>query len=213
MAAPAAAHGRRRAAAALLAAAALAGCQSLPPPAAPAAGALHQAGRFSLSVIPAETGGADQREAWSGRFALDRRGATLSLDLVSPLGATLARFESEPGEARLLTPQGGSVRVERGPDLQSLSERVLGWSLPLAGLPDWIDGHPAAGRPYQVAPEAAQTAQGPDHFEQDGWDVRVQWPQGEHAGLRLQMSRAAQAQAPEVALRVVLDAAPAGGTP
>jgi outer membrane lipoprotein LolB len=200
---------RARGLASALAAACLASaCAGLPPPRLPVDGiASNYAGRFSLAVTRIEPGQPEHRDAWSGRFALAVGTQTLSLDLVSPLGATIARFETDPREARLLVPADGDVRVEHGPDPRSLAERVLGWSLPIEGMPDWIAGHPAEGRPFRSLPPQAEDGAGApaDRFEQDGWDVTVEPPQGERRGLRLQMSRAAQDHSPAIALRVVLD--------
>lgn len=206
---------------ALLAAAAVlaAACASLPPSGALAPGAAGaMAGRFSLSITRPEAFGPDRSEAWTGRFSLVASGDALSLDLVSPLGATIARFESDPGEARLMVPADGGVRMETGADLQSLSERVLGWSLPVDGMPDWIAGHPVPGRPFhplqssEAGPGAAQGEL--QRFEQDGWTVSLERFEGGKGPRRVQMDRAARDGEPAVALRVVLDppAAPADAT-
>lgn len=184
-----------------LLAAGLAGCSSLPQAQAPAQ-AQRYAGRFSLSVLREPLGAEPQRENWNGRFTLAVSDHALSLDLVSPLGATLARVEREPGDARLLVPRNGGVQVEHGPDAQALSERVLGWSLPLDGMPDWIAGGPAPARPFRTLESAAGA---PVRFEQDGWTVTVEAPQ-DGRGRRVQMDRAARDDSPEMALRVVLDA-------
>jgi len=180
---------------ALLAAA----CNTLP---APVGAERSYRGRFALSVTRAASPGAQaQHNAWSGRFALAVGPQNLALDLVSPLGATIARFETDAREARLLVPADGGVRVEHGPDAEVLSEQVLGWSLPIVGMTDWVEGRPAPGRPSSPLPVDA----GRERFEQDGWDVTVQRPEGERRGLLLQMDRAAGDATPAVALRVVLD--------
>jgi outer membrane lipoprotein LolB len=180
----------------------LGACASLPPP----RGADHHyAGRFSLSVTrpdPASDG--PQRDAWTGRFALQVDGQSLTLDLVSPLGSTIARFETDAREARLLVPSNGGVRVDHGSDAQALSEQVLGWSLPVAGMPDWVEGRPSGARPFHMLPDEA----GNVRFEQDGWSVTVEPATVERPGRRLQMERAGQAGSPDVALRVVLDGPP-----
>lgn len=176
----------------------LSACASLPPP----KGADHHyAGRFSLAVTHADPDGAPRREAWSGRFTLQVDAQSLTLDLVSPLGSTIARFETDPQEARLLVPADGGVRVEHGPDARALSEQVLGWSLPVAGMPDWVEGRPSPGRPFQALPPQGEA----ERFEQDGWSVSVEAPTAERPGRRLQMDRGGGAGAPDVALRVVLD--------
>jgi outer membrane lipoprotein LolB len=177
----------------------LGACTSLPPP---RTADHHYAGRFSLAVTrPDAAGDAPHRDAWTGRFTLEVDARTLSLDLISPLGSTIARFETDAREARLLVPADGGVRVEHGPDAQALSEQVLGWSLPVAGMPDWVEGRPSGDRPFQPLPPE----DGKSRFLQDGWSVTVEPPADGRAGRRLQMDRAGQAGAPDVALRVVLD--------
>ena len=177
----------------------LSACTSLPPP----KGADHHyAGRFSLAVTRAVTGAdAPQRDAWTGRFTLEVDAQSLTLDLVSPLGSTIARFETDAREARLLVPADGGVRVEHGSDAQVLSEQVLGWSLPVAGMPDWVEGRPSNDRPYRALPADGDKTR----FEQDGWSVTVEPPAQDRPGRRLQMDRGGQAGTPDVALRVVLD--------
>lgn len=186
-------------AAALLATALLAGaCTSLP---LPSSTQRSYAGRFSLAVTPAGAGAQAQRSAWSGRFWLAVGAQSLTLDLVSPLGATIARFETDRREARLLVPADGGLRVERGTDAQALSEQILGWSLPIEGMPDWVEGRPSSSRPFRALP----ADDGNERFEQDGWSVTVERLVDGKPGRRLQMDRAARDGYPAVALRVVLD--------
>jgi outer membrane lipoprotein LolB len=189
----------------LLAAAvvAVAGCAGLP--AATATPERHYAGRFSLVVTHPESGDAPAQESWSGRFSLSLEHGATSLDLVSPLGATIARLETEPGGARLSVPEGASVRTRTGVDARALSEDVLGWYLPVDGMGDWLEGRPAQARPYRPL----DAAPGQSRFEQDGWSVTVDAVSPERPGRRLQIDRAAQGRSPAIALRVVLDA-PAG---
>ena len=143
-----------------------------------------------------------QRSAWSGRFALAVGPQSLTLDLVSPLGATIARFETDPSEARLLVPSDGGLRIARGADAQELSEQVLGWSLPIEGMADWVEGRPSSTRPFRRLP----AEDGAERFEQDGWSVTVERIADAKLGRRVQMERAARDGLPSVALRVVLDA-------
>ena len=53
-------------------------------------------------------------------------------------------------------------------DAESLTESVLGWRLPLAGLPDWVRGRAVASRPYR-------SRRGVDgriaSIEQDAWRI------------------------------------------
>jgi len=175
----------------------VASCTSLPPP-APSDGRSYR-GRFSLAIDRAQGGDESVRKAYAGRFTLQLAGPSLTLDLISPLGATIARFESAPHEARLLIPSGEGVQVKRGSDMQALCEQELGWSLPLSGLPDWIEGRPAANRPFRMLAEQS----GAWRFEQDGWSVDV--APASAGARRLQIDRAERPDAPGVALRVLVD--------
>jgi len=182
----------------LLSAVLIGACSNLP---APASIERSYSGRFSLAVTAAQTGNETQRGAWTGRFALAVGPQSLTLDLVTPLGATVARFETDSREARLLVPSDGGLREAHGTDAQALAEQVLGWSLPIERMPDWIEGRPSSGRPFH--PLAAE--EGSERFEQDGWSVTVQRIVDGKSGRHLQIERPARDGLPSVALRVVLD--------
>lgn len=178
---------------ALLVSGGLVGCASLGP-SAPAE-RVHT-GRFS-----AVAQFADRQENASGRFALSVRSGSLTLDLASALGTTLARVESGPDGARLTEP-GSPPRELRGASAEALAERVLGFALPTVGLGDWIVGRPAPGRP------AATTAHN-GHLiaiEQDGWTIRV-LERFASNGLprRLVFERPAEPPSPAIRLQLVLD--------
>jgi outer membrane lipoprotein LolB len=167
-------------------------CVSLPP----APSGISYTGRFALVV-----NGDDRHETVSGRFALTVGRSDVTLDLSTPLGTTVARVQSGPTGARLTVPSAGGLRTEQGPDAEALSLQVLGWTLPVSGISDWIEGRPAQGRPYRLDPGEAGVAQ----LEQDGWTIRFQ-PRGNDGHIRrLDMSRPQQPDAPAVSLRVVLD--------
>lgn len=114
----------------------------------------------------------------SGRFAVSHRGEANSgnltwrygagaeeLLITSPLGQGLARIVRAGGEVVLTTPE---PREYRAADAELLTERVLGFRLPLAGLSDWVRARPAPG--------AAQTRYDAEgrlaELEQAGWKVR-----------------------------------------
>jgi len=80
------------------------------------------------------TGNVDWRHAKSGDDML----------ISTPVGQGVARIVRE-GEAVQLTTANG--REYRAPDAESLTERALGFRLPLEGMADWVRGEPAAGTP------------------------------------------------------------------
>jgi outer membrane lipoprotein LolB len=170
----------------------VAGCTSLPP----ATGGINYAGRFTLVVT-----GDDRHETASGRFALTVDHPYVTLDLSTPLGNTVARVQSGPAGARLTVPSGGELRTAQGPDADALSLQVLGWTLPVSGISDWIEGRPVPDRPYRIDPGEA----GATELHQDGWTIHLP-PRDANGRIgRLEMSRPQQADAPAVSLRVVLD--------
>lgn len=91
--------------------------------------------------------------------------------LTSPLGQGLARITRD-GEQITLTAQDG--RQYQAADAETLTERVLGFRLPLVGLADWVRGRAAP------APAPAPTSQRRDaegrllELEQAGWQIEYQ---------------------------------------
>lgn len=138
---------------------AVAGCAQLPQQ-SPPEGAARLSGRLSVTVAGdvhhRGTGGAASFELFGGPEAG-------RLDLTSPLGSLVARAEWRPGLATLLTP--GEER--RFDDLDALTRELLGETVPVAALFDWL-----AARPWPAAPHQP-TAGG---FEQLGWRIEPRLP-------------------------------------
>lgn len=172
----------------------LVACTSLPPPAA-----LHTTtGRFALNATGTRPDGRALRESMSGRFTLSVSNDSTTLDLASPLGNTLARLQSDGHGAVLTVPEDGGLRSVRNSNPEALAEEVLGFPLPLAGLPWWIQGKPAPERPVRV--------QGINHFEQDGWRIEIEERfERSSAPRRLTLLRHAADTSPAISLRIVLD--------
>lgn len=131
----------------------LAACTTVPP-ATGSADAL--AGRLSVKVDA--NAGAAARSV-SASFELQGDAQVGRLSLATPLGSTLAQARWEPGTVALVTPQG----ERRYPDLGALTAEVLGESLPVGALFDWL-----RGRPWPGAPSVESGSAG---FAQLGWDV------------------------------------------
>jgi len=167
----------------LLLALLLAGCASAP--LAPAE--QRWSGRFSALATQG-----DWRESVSGRFLLEQRGPQYSLELATPIGGTVARIEAGPEGARA---RGVQIAETRGPDADALSQELLGFALPVRGLPDWIQGRPYPG------PSLMRD----DTLEQDGWKIRVLERDVHGQPRRLLFERAESPSAPAVRLQLVLD--------
>src|SRR5581483_3907940 len=123
---------------------ALAACATLPEPSAPPA-----EGGFELHGRVAVRYGADGA---SGNIAWRHSGDADDLLITSFLGQGVARIHRTGGEVQLVA----EGKEHRAPDAETLTERVLGWRLPLAGLPDWVQGRPAPGGAAQVRREGGR---------------------------------------------------------
>jgi outer membrane lipoprotein LolB len=150
----------RRRAAAALAVAGLSGCAIAPAAIDRDAGELLS-GRLAVQVAAGD--GVAARHV-SGQFELQGNADAGTLNLVTPLGTMIAQARWRPGDVRLTTPQGESGFA----DLDSLSREVLGESLPLAALFDWL-----RGRPWPGSPSAATAPPDEPGFRQLGWTVSL----------------------------------------
>lgn len=118
----------------------LAGCAQAP--LRPPEGTLefHVLGRIAARYgAEGFTGSVDWRHARAGDDML----------IGTPLGPGVARIVRE-GEAVQLTTANG--RQYDAPDAETLTERVLGFRVPLEGLADWVQGRPSPGSASQTEP-------------------------------------------------------------
>lgn len=186
-----------------LMAALLTGCASAPTmlpspnPVAPYRDAIELSGRLSVSY---RKDGKD--EALSGKFTWQQGAARTDVSLASPLGQIIATIAVTPTEASL-TQSGKPPRVAF--DIDSLSAQALGWSLPVSGLRDWLQGYAASadGSRFVASPLRNRVT------TRDGWRLHfVSW-QDDGARVpqpkRIDAERSASAQGGQVALRIVID--------
>ena len=84
----------------------------------------------------------------------------------SPLGVTVARLKQDRSGALLITSDGHEYRAA---DLQQLALKVLGWDLPIEGLPYWVRGleWPAV----DAAQETFDKEGRPKQLSQAGWEI------------------------------------------
>ncbi len=125
--------------------------------------AFERTGRFAVNVVDAVAA----PEAVQGGFAWRDTGRRLQIDLVNPLGTTLARVTVDESRAVLEQADG---RTEQARDPDALIARVMGAALPVSNLRDWLRGLPGAGDAQALQRDAAGRA---TSFTQDGWQVRM----------------------------------------
>lgn len=125
--------------------------------------AFERTGRFAVNVD--DVAGAP--EAVQGGFAWRDTGRRLQIDLVNPLGSTLARVTVDHGGALLEQADG---RTERAADADALLAKVMGTALPVSNLRDWLRGRPGDGETLAMQRDADGRLQS---FSQGGWQLRM----------------------------------------
>lgn len=143
---------------------ALGGCASIPPgvparvPAVDASAPVKIEGRLS-----ARRGS----EAMAVNFTWIHAPPRDDLVVTTPLGQDVAQISGDSIAQRveLRTADG---RHDEAPDWPTLTERALGFALPVAGLGAWVRGAPHEGAPFTIEPDAAGR---PGVLRQDGWEI------------------------------------------
>jgi outer membrane lipoprotein LolB len=161
----------------------LCACAALPefPPLPP--GGFELSGRVTIRY---------GKDSESGKLFWRHSDRADELLITSPLGQGIARVSREGAEYRLVTED---AKERRAADAESLTEDALGWRLPLAGLPDWVQGRPGAGRSAELRRDADGR---PLELRQDGWRVEYEaFREAQPAKLR--MSR------DDLEIRLVID--------
>lgn len=133
----------------------VAGCATAPGP-APGATTFELNGRVAVRTA---------REAASGTLFW-RHGADFDDLLIStPLGQGVAEIIRRADRYTLTT---ADARHLSAADPEALTEEVLGWQLPLAGLPDWVQGRVYPKAPGDVDYGADSR---PQVIRQLGWTI------------------------------------------
>lgn len=103
-------------------------------------------------------------DASSGTIAWRHRADGDEVLLSTPLGQGIARIVRE-GETVTLTT--ADAQEHRAADAESLTESVLGFRLPLAGLADWVRGRAAPGPAATVTDARGRLTR----LDQSGWTI------------------------------------------
>lgn len=122
------------------------------------------------------------REGMNGRVVW-RHGPDFDEMLItSVLGQGIASITRRRGSVELVTADRSEYRAT---EAEALTERILGWRLPLAGLPDWVQGRADPAYPAKLARDARSRLR---ELEQNGWWIQYQEYEGARP-LMLRMSR------------------------
>jgi len=118
-------------------------------------------------------------EAASGNLAWRHAGSGDEMLLSSPFGQGLARIVRTREVVTLTTSQGHEAVAA---DAEALTERVLGFRIPLAGLTDWVRGRAGPGPARTRLDSSGRLAE----LEQSGWKIEyLAWEGALPSRLRL----------------------------
>ena len=189
----------------LVLAATLAGCATTRAPLSTATvGAYREtidlSGKLSVNYLKD-----DKQESLTGNFTWDQTPNRIEVNLASPLGQTIATIAVTP-EGATLTQSGQPPRTAA--DIDGLTQQALGWTLPVSGLRDWLQGYAldAEGKRFAASPANNSVV------TKDGWRLRfVSWQDDKAAQpvpRRIDADRAAAGDIQNLEIRIVVN--PAG---
>lgn len=138
---------------------ALAGCAGLAEQAPGTRIEFELAGRLAVRY---------QGEAASGNLAWRHTTDADEMLMTTPIGSSVARIVRNGAQIILTTSDGQEYRAT---DAESLTAKVLGFRVPLAGLVDWVRGRAVAGQPARTTRDAQGRLA---VLEQGGWRIEYQ---------------------------------------
>ncbi len=137
----------------------LAGCSVAPPRSVSPDTLFDLSGRIAVKY---------DGEGFSGSLRWIHRMNSDEVWLLSPLGQTIAHILKDAGGAVLTSQDSRQYRAE---DVESLTETILGWRLPLQGLEHWVKGEARPGSPSNSSFDSGKKL---IQLRQDGWDIRYE---------------------------------------
>jgi outer membrane lipoprotein LolB len=189
-----------------LLATALAGCATTP--SAPRSSAAVAPYRDSLELtgrIAINYSRDGKKESLNGKFTWQQSKANTDVSLISPTGQTVAVINVTPSSATL---KESGKQALTAPDLDSLTQKTLGWTLPVSGLRDWLQGYATGsdGKRFVASPANDNV------ITRDGWKLEYMSWQDDAAAVpqpkRIDVTRIALGQAvDDMAIRIVIDPA------
>ena len=139
----------------------------------------------------------DKPQSLPGGFEWEQDEQGIRINLLSQLDQTIARI-TQNAQGATLEMNGKPPRTAS--DLDQLLQDTLGWSLPVAGLRDWLQGFVAIDGNKPVAVKAEDQT-----INTQGWKLRyVSWHEQPGPPKRLDLQRYTE-QAGEVSIRIVVN--------
>lgn len=113
-----------------------------------------------------------QSEAFTGNVTWKHAREADEMLISTPLGQGVARIARQ-GDAIVLAT--AEPREYRSTDAELITERVLGFRVPLAGLADWVRARPSAQVPGAAPAQAEYSPDGKlKTLAQQGWKIEYQ---------------------------------------
>ena len=140
----------------------------------------------------------------NGGFEWSQRPGQIDVAFLNPLKQTVATISVTPQQATF-TEAGRAPRTAQ--DIDTLSAQALGWSLPVSGLRDWLQGYATAadGKRFIASPSNNSVV------TRDGWRLRfVSWQPGANGTQmprNIMAERNAGASGGDLAIQIILDPA------
>lgn len=126
---------------------------------------LQQIATIQQFSLKGRMGVQTEAKGFSGRLDWQHQPSTDNIALYSPLGSQVASIKKTVGNVVLEDSSGNTVSAK---DAESLTQKTLGWKLPLTGLADWSLGRPTAS-PIQAS--TSDELGRLTTLQQDGWDI------------------------------------------
>ena len=105
------------------------------------------------------------KDAFTGNVQWRHAASGDEMLITTPMGQGVARIVRQGDAVQLTTADGHEYRA---PDAESLTERTLGFRLPLEGLADWVQGRPTPAAPAREV----KASDGKLHsLDQRGWHI------------------------------------------
>jgi outer membrane lipoprotein LolB len=152
-------------------------------------------GRFSVAYEQS-----NRPQSVQGRFQWQQQGQRIDIDLMSPLGQTMAKLSITPNSATI---QQTGKETKVADNVAELTEQTLGWSLPVVGMRDWLQGfNRATNNQRQIARPNEN-----DQFDTEGWHIQyVSWQQNSVSVYpkRIDLTRTSP-RLHQLSLRIIID--------
>ena len=155
---------------------------------------LRLSGRLSVSYRADGT-----PRSMQGKFLWTQRDQQIDIELLTPLGQTMARIAIAPGRARI-EQAGGEVR--EASSIEQLTEQTLGWPLPADGLRYWLQGftRDSMGQLTTITPDQSGS------LRSEGWKLRyAAWQADQSTTVPKRIDFSRETKSSELSIRLVID--------